>query len=272
VKKSINIGAIGKMDFEEGLKIIKDAGFEAVELNLGNVINTDSSEDEVKRVRDTVHSQGLEIASLLGGWYQLISDLPDKRKEAEDSLAKGLHICRYLGTDALLVVPGALRPGPGGEAPVSYDMAYKRSLESIKKAVPVAEETGVHICIENVWNNFLLTPVEMKSFVEEIDSEFAGVYFDVGNILKVGFPEMWIKILGSLVKRIHLKDFKLSVGTSGGFCNLLEGDVNWPAVTGALRETGYESYLTAEYGPYKHYPETIIYHLSLSIDKILGRK
>ena len=272
MKKSINIMVAKKMSFHEGLKTIKDAGFEAVELNLSGPLNIDSTQDEVKRVRDEVLESGLEIASLLGGWYSLISGRPDIRKEAEEELVKGLNICKNLGTDALLVVPGALRPSPEEEEPVSYDAAYERSLESIKKVIPAAEENGVCICVENVWNKFLLTPVEMKSFVGEINSEFAGVYFDVGNIILTGFPEMWIKILGTMIKRIHLKDFKASVGNAGGFCGLLEGDVNWPAVTKALRDTGYDSYLTAEYGPYKYYPETIIYHLSLSMDKIMGRK
>ncbi|MGB9677847.1 MAG: sugar phosphate isomerase/epimerase family protein, partial [Candidatus Ratteibacteria bacterium] len=122
------------------------------------------------------------------------------------------------------------------------------------------------------WNKFLLSPIEMKKYVEEIGSEYVKVYFDVGNILVIGFPEMWIRILGRLIKRIHLKDFKLSIGNINGFCDLLEGDVNWPEVIKALKEIGYNSYLTAEVGPYKYFPETKIYNTSLAMDKILGRK
>jgi len=275
VKKSINIGVIGNMKFEEGLKIIKDAGFEAVELNLSGVLSENSSEDEVKKVKEIVLSNGLEIASVLAGgfWdYPLTSGNPEIRKKGEELLQKSLRICNWLGTDALLVVPGVVAPLSGEGEIVNYEDAYRRSQESIKKCVKIAEEVGVYICVENVWNKFLLSPLEMKKFVEEIGSEFVKVYFDVGNILVIGFPEMWIRILGKLIKRIHLKDFKLSVGNINGFCNLLEGDVNWPEVIKALKEIGYDSYLTAEYGPYKYYPETIIYHLSLSIDKILGRK
>ncbi|MCD6408161.1 sugar phosphate isomerase/epimerase [bacterium] len=275
MKKSINIGVIGNMKFEEGLKIIKDAGFEAVELNLSGVLSENSSEDEVKKVKEIVLSNGLEIASVLAGgfWdYPLTSGNPEIRKKGEELLQKSLRICNWLGTDALLVVPGVVAPLSGEGEIVNYEDAYRRSQESIKKCVKIAEEVGVYICVENVWNKFLLSPLEMKKFVEEIGSEFVKVYFDVGNILVIGFPEMWIRILGKLIKRIHLKDFKLSVGNINGFCNLLEGDVNWPEVIKALKEIGYDSYLTAEYGPYKYYPETIIYHLSLSIDKILGRK
>lgn len=273
MKKSINIGVIGNMEFETGLKIIKDAGFEAVELNLSGVLNMESSEEEIKNIAEKVRKNGLEISSLLTGgfWqYPLTSDDPEKRQMGEKLLTKSLEICKYLETDALLVVPGVVGPLFSGDERVRYDIAYKRSQESIKKAVEIAEKNKVYICVENVWNKFLLSPLEMKSFVEEIGSEYVGVYFDVGNILIIGYPEDWIRILGEKIKRIHLKDFKLSVGNISGFCNLLEGDVNWPEVMKALKEVGYESYLTAEYGPYKYFPETIIYHISLAIEKIMG--
>jgi hexulose-6-phosphate isomerase len=112
----------------------------------------------------------------------------------------------------------------------------------------------------------------MKRFVEELSSPFAGVYFDVGNVLVNSFPEMWIRILGSLVKRIHLKDFRTGAGNSWGFVGLLEGDVNWPEVIKALQDIGYSGYLTAEVGPYRHYPDAVLFHTSYSIDRILGRK
>lgn len=278
MKKSINIGAApGNMGFEEKLNLIKDAGFEAVELNLAEegILTIESTETDVTKVKETVLNSGLEIASVLAGsfWkYPLTSGNPEIRKKGEDLLAKGIQICNWLGTDALLVVPGVVQADWAASEIVRYDTAYQRSQESIKKAVPLAEELKVYICVENVWNKFLLSPLEMKKFVEELDSEYVKVYFDVGNVLINAFPEMWIRILGKLIKRIHLKDFKTSVGNITGFCNLLEGDVNWPEVIKALKETGYDGYLTAEIGPYKFYPETQMYHTSLSIDKILGRK
>ncbi|MCM8771817.1 MAG: sugar phosphate isomerase/epimerase [Candidatus Omnitrophica bacterium] len=279
MKKSINVWVLpSNLKFEDGLKIIKDAGFEAVELNTseeGGILNLNSSEDEVKKVGEIVRKNGLEIASLLVGqfWqYPLSSSNSEIRKKGEELLEKGLKFANYLGTDALLVVPGVVAPLSGEGEIVSYDLCYKRSQESIKKYVELAEKLKVYICVENVWNKFLLSPLEMKNFVEEIGSEYVKVYFDVGNILIIGFPEMWIRILGKLIKRIHLKDFKLSIGNINGFCDLLEGDVNWPEVIKALKEIGYDSYLTAEVGPYRHYPETKIYNTSLAIDKILGRK
>ncbi len=279
MKKSINIGVLSSgIKFEDGLKLLKDAGFEAVELNTseeGGVLNLNCSEYEAKKIADIVRKNGLEISSLLVGqfWkYPLTSSDTDKRKKGEGLLEKGIKISNWIGTDALLVVPGVVASFTGEGEIVMYDVAYERSQESIKKYVELAEKMNVYICVENVWNKFLLSPLEMKKFVEEIGSEYVKVYFDVGNILIIGFPEMWIRILGKLIKRIHLKDFKLSVGNINGFCDLLEGDVNWPEVIKALNEIGYNSYLTAEVGPYKYYPEVKIYNTSLAIDKILGRK
>jgi L-ribulose-5-phosphate 3-epimerase len=279
MKKSVNLWILpGNVKFEDGLKMIKDAGFEAVEVNTteeGGVLNLNCKEDEAKKVAETIRKNGLEIASLLVGqfWkYPLSSPNPEIRKKGEELLEKGIKIAKYLGTDAILVVPGVVASLSGEGEIVSYDVAYKNSQESIKKYVELAEKNNVYICVENVWNKFLLSPVEMKRFVEEIGSEYVKVYFDVGNILIIGFPEMWIRILGKLIKRIHLKDFKLSVGNINGFCDLLEGDVNWYEVIKALKEIGYDSYLTAELGPYKCYPETKIYNTSLAMDKILGRK
>ncbi|MCM8810963.1 MAG: sugar phosphate isomerase/epimerase [Candidatus Omnitrophica bacterium] len=278
MKKSINLWILPtNVSFEDGLKMLKDAGFEGVEVNLTEegILNPDSSEKDVKKIADLIRKNGLEVASLLPAefWkYPLTSSEPEIRKKGEDLLAKSIKIANYLGTDAVLLVPGLVASLSGQGEIVSYDIAYKRSQESIKKYVELAEKNNVYICVENVWNKFLLSPLEMKRFVEEIGSEYVKVYFDIGNILIIGFPEMWIRILGKLIKRIHLKDFKLSVGNINGFCDLLEGDVNWPEVIKALKEIGYDSYLTAELGPYKYYPETKIYNTSLAIDKILGRK
>ncbi|HPP29778.1 MAG TPA: sugar phosphate isomerase/epimerase family protein [bacterium] len=273
MKKSINIGVIGNRGLKDGLKIIKNAGFEAVELNY-----TEEMEKQgmgyVEKIKDMVLNEGLEIASLLTGqfWqFPLTSDNPEKRKRGEELLSKSIEICKILGTDALLVVPGVVGTLWSAEERVMYDIAYTRAQESIRKMLPLAEEKGIYICVENVWNKFLLSPLEMKRFVEEIGSEYTAVYFDVGNILVIGYPEDWIRILGKKIKRIHLKDFKVSVGNIGGFCDLLEGDVNWQEVMKALKEVGYDSYLTAEIGPYKQFPEAVIYNTSLAMDKILGR-
>ncbi|HOJ39571.1 MAG TPA: sugar phosphate isomerase/epimerase family protein [bacterium] len=277
MKKSINIGAVpAAWPLKEKLQAIKKAGFEAVELNLAEegFLSLTSSQEEILAVRQQVNQAGLEIASLLAGgfWrHPLTSSDQTTRSQGENLLKKAIEICSWLGTEALLVVPGVVGPEPQTGLVTGYDEAYQRSQECLRRAAAFAEKSRVYLCVENVWNRFLLSPLEMKRYVEEIGSPYVQVYFDVGNVLLFGFPEMWIRILGKLIRRIHLKDFKTGVGTGYGFCTLLEGDVNWPEVLKALQEVGYDSYLTAEVGPYRYYPETVLLHTSTSMDRIMGR-
>ncbi|RKY67851.1 MAG: sugar phosphate isomerase/epimerase, partial [Candidatus Latescibacterota bacterium] len=141
-----------------------------------------------------------------------------------------------------------------------------------RELAPVAEQLKVAVCVENVWNKFLLSPLEMRDFVDAVDSEYVGVYFDVGNVIPMGYPEHWIQILGKRIKRVHFKDFRRNVGTLDGFVDLLEGDVNWPEVMAALRRIGYNSYATAEMiPPYTHHPEALVCNTSRSMDYILKR-
>jgi len=109
----------------------------------------------------------------------------------------------------------------------------------------------VALCIENVWNKFLLSPLEMRDFIDSFNSEMVGAYFDVGNVLLTGYPEHWIRILESRIKRVHVKDFRRSVGTVDGFVDLLEGDVDFQAVKEALSDIGYDGYVTAEMLPFE---------------------
>jgi len=153
--------------------------------------------------------------------------------------------------------------------PISYDVVYERSLKVMRELAPHAENYRVAIGVENVWNKFLLSPLEMRDFVDRVGSDYIGVYFDVGNILLFGFPEQWIRILGKRIKKIHLKDFKKSIGTVNGFCDLTEGDVNWKEVIKALKEVGYDSYLTAEIMPYT--PD-LLEKASRAMDRILESK
>src|SRR5690606_16928419 len=104
---------------------------------------------------------------------------------------------------------------------------------------------GVQVCVENVWNKFLLSPLEMRGFLDGLKSSSVGSYFDVGNVLATGYPEHWIQLLGSRIKRVHFKDYRRAVGTADGFCDLLSGDVNWPGVVSALCSIGYDGWVTA---------------------------
>ena len=128
------------------------------------------------------------------------------------------------------------------------------------------------LCVENVWNKFLLSPLEMKAFIDEFRSSGVGSYFDVGNALQTGYPEHWIGTLGSRIRRVHFKDYRRNVGTIDGFCDLLSGDINWPAVMQALRAIRYDGWIAAEMIPpvpfYKYSPETLIHNTSRAMDAI----
>ncbi|NSW92232.1 MAG: sugar phosphate isomerase/epimerase [Firmicutes bacterium] len=279
MKKSISIWS-----FAEGMKIVdcmkmaKDAGFEGIELALNETgeMGLESSEEEILGYKKAAEEIGIELSSLATGlyWsYSLTSNNKEIREKAKNIVKKQLDTAVLLGVDTILVVPGAVGVDfiPGCEV-IEYDVVYNRALEAIKELAPYAESKKVYIGIENVWNKFLLSPLEMRDFIDKIDSNYVGVYFDVGNVIYSGYPEHWIKILGKRIKKVHFKDYRRDVGSLAGFVDLLSGDVNYPAVVEELKKVGYNSFVTAEMiPPYKNYPEQIIYNTSLAMDKILGR-
>jgi L-ribulose-5-phosphate 3-epimerase len=248
------------------------AGFEAIELALTpeeGPVNWNSSESELGEVRKTVEDSGLQIASLaIGtGWAYPLSS-PDKQiaETGMDSIRKGLVAARALGTDGILIVPGTVTPE------VSYEDVWSRTQDRIADLVDDAKAAGVAICVENVWNKFHLSPLEMRDYVDSFDSEFVKVYLDVGNMLLYGYPQQWIRTLGSRIKKVHFKDFRTSVGNGGGFVGLLEGDVNWPEVMKAFDEIGYDGPASVEIGPYEHHWQASVHVISLQMDFILGRR
>ncbi|MFH1006212.1 MAG: sugar phosphate isomerase/epimerase family protein [Candidatus Latescibacterota bacterium] len=278
MKKSISQWAFAKDTATACMKLAKDAGFDAIELALAEDgdVALSSTEQKIRALRETADRIGIELASLATGlfWsYSMTSDDADMRRKALDVAKKQLEIASWLGVGAILVVPGAVGVDfvPGSEV-VPYDVAYGRALAAIKELAPLAEKLQVSVGVENVWNKFLLSPLEMRDFVDAVGSEYVGAYFDVGNVIATGYPEHWIQILGRRIKRVHFKDFRRNVGTLDGFVDLLEGDVNWPEVVAALRKVGYDSYATAEMiPPYTHHPEALICNTSRSMDYILER-
>lgn len=278
MKKGINIWSFkAGMTIAECIAMAKDAGFDGIELSLDEEgeLSLNSTEKDVLKIKEMAENEGIEIASLASGlyWsYPATSSDPAIRQKSKDIVRKQLEVAALLGTNGILVVPGVVAGlAPGGEV-VQYDVAYERALEAFTELKEDAESHKVSIGLENVWNKFLLSPMEMRDFVDKIDSPYVGVYFDVGNVISTGYPEHWIRILGKRIKKVHFKDFRRAVGTLEGFVDLLAGDVNFPEVIKALEEVGYEDYVTAEMIPnYTHYTNQIIYNTSKSIDKILGR-
>lgn len=240
IKKGIMWGSlrVGTSILEK-FQAAKLAGFDGVELT------SHLDRNEVLKARDAT---GLPIPSVCGElhWkYPLSHPDPKIREEGVAALKVTLEDAKAYGGDTILLVPGTV------SETVSYDDCWKRSTEEIKKVIPLAEKLKVKIAFENVWNNFLLSPMEAARYVDQFKSPMAGFYFDCGNILAYGWPEQWIKILGKRIAKVHIKEYSRKIadkqGKSAGFgVKLQEGDVNWPAVMKALDDIGYHNWATIE--------------------------
>jgi hexulose-6-phosphate isomerase len=261
---------------EEVFQLAKSLGFEAIELALGAPgglsyqVTPESTEADCAKVREQVEAAGLKVASLCtgDGWrLRLTSSDEDLRRQAIEATKKQLKIAQWLGAPATLCVPGGVGADfIDGFTVTGYDAAYDNALSALQELKPVAEETGVALGVENVWNKFLLSPLEFRDFLDKVGSPKIGCYFDTGNVVLTGYPEQWVSILGSRITRVHFKDFKKSVGTIDGFCDLLDGDVDYPAVMAALRGIGYDGPVTAEF----FNCEADLPKISAAMDKILA--
>jgi len=215
------------------------AGFDGIEIY---------SHLDRKEVLQAKEATGLAIPSLCGAlhWKFLLSDPdPAVRAKGSDALKVSLEDAHAYGADTVLLVPGVVNQN------VKYNECWDRTVEEIQKLIPLARSLNVRIAIENVWNNFLLSPLEAAYYVDQFESPSVGFYLDCGNILVYGWPEQWIEILGKRLAKVHIKEFSLkkanTEGKSQGFnVKLREGEVNWPAVIAALKNAGYNSWLTLE--------------------------
>ncbi|HEV8377875.1 MAG TPA: sugar phosphate isomerase/epimerase family protein, partial [Tepidisphaeraceae bacterium] len=241
-KKAFYGGVAGKTSLEK-FKILKDAGFDGVEIN-----SPGPNKDEViSALKET----GLLCEGVVDSvhWNTTLSDAdPKRRAVAVEALKTALRDCKDFGGSSVLLVPAVVNKA------VAYDDAYKRSQEEIRKAIPVAQETGVKIAIENVWNEFLLSPMEAARYVDEFQSPWVGWHFDIGNVINYGWPEQWIRILGKRIVKLHIKEFSRKKRNEEGLYKgfqvlLLEGDNDWPAIMKALDDVGYSAgWATAEVG------------------------
>jgi len=286
VKKGISYwsfegGLEGKADVEKVLKEAKAAGFDSVELCVpGGQLAFDVTPGTCGEIAKLAQSIGIEVSSLATGVYwgtSLSSSNAATRKEAVEYTKKLLNIAAAIGTDAVLVIPGAVDVffDPKSEH-VRYDECYKRAHAGIQACVKTAEKLKVAICLENVWNKFLLSPLEYRGFIDSFGSRYVQSYFDCGNARLNGFPEHWIQLLGKRIGRVHWKDFKFLFFGGGeqgetletatacrkiargsawagaySFCDLGAGDVDWKAVMAAFRKVGYKGYVTAEMLPWR---------------------
>jgi L-ribulose-5-phosphate 3-epimerase len=247
----------------------KAAGFHGIEprLSADGEIHLETPRDELKRLRDYAE-QTVAIHSLMGGVVvretPLTTSDKDQVQRGAENIGKALKVAQALGATCLLVVPGAVTEQ------VRYDVAWEGTLEGLKLVAPVAADLKVVVGIENVWNKFLLSPLEMRTLLDEVNSPWVRCYFDVGNFLPWAFPQHWIEILGKRIAKVHVKDFRLNVGNINGFVTLFQGDVDWKAVRQALRTIGYADYLTAEIALNKQFPQKSLQDIATSLDVIIS--
>lgn len=256
---------------EDGLKKLKDAGFEGVE---GGVI----SQADAEKCHAIADKLGMKIHSVLRGWMEFNSTDPAKVQKGLAMSEDGLRAAQGFGASAMLLVPcrigGMKTPKPrefdiefdektghitrlvaGDNAPYAeyikaHDHATDTSREAVKRLIPVAEKTGVVIALENVWNNLWVKPAIFKNFVASFGSPWVKAYFDIGNHVKYAPSQDWILALGDLLAKLHVKDFKLNAdpGGAGDFVNIRDGSVDWPAVRAAIDKVGYNGWMTIEGG------------------------
>jgi hexulose-6-phosphate isomerase len=222
----------------EKFRMLKAAGFDGVEPP------SHLNQDEVLKARDET---GLTICSVSCGAHSRTLSNPDpaKRAEAVEGVKQAVRDAKRYGASSVLVVPGVVNKE------ISYAVAFERLETESRKILPLAEELGIRLAFENVWNEFLLSPLEAARFVDEFNSPAAGWHFDVGNVMYLGWPEHWIHILGKRIQKLHIKEYSMKKmnehGLRAGFAvEYLEGDNDWPAVMKTLDEIGYEGWGTAE--------------------------
>jgi L-ribulose-5-phosphate 3-epimerase len=248
------------LSYEDRFKLARDIGLEVVQAP------TTPDERQAEEMRRAADSTGVRIDSVMNmdHWkYPLSSGDPAVVEKCLAGMRTSLQNAKVWGADVVLLVPAVL------DGQTSYRDAWSRSQKEIRKLLPIAEQERVVIGIEEVWNKFLLSPLEMASYVSEFQSPWMKVWFDVGNIMLYGYPQDWIRTLGKSIVKVHLKDFK-RVKEPGketyGFANLGEGDVDWPAVRQAFAEIGYSGSVIAEL---KAGDEAYLRDVSNRIDRLL---
>ena len=220
-------------------KLARDCGFDGIEMPA-------VPEAECEPLRSAAERAGVRLHSVIyGGWSPpLTHPDPAQREQSVKNAEAALRSAKALGADCILLVPGLVN------AETSYRNAYRWAQEGIRKLIPTAERLKVPILLEEVWNNFLLSPLEFNAFVDSFKSRSVQAYFDVGNVVPFAWPEDWIRTLGPRIKKVHLKDFKGGPGLfqaiGGSFVNLRDGSVNWPEVRKAFSEIGYNGWVTCE--------------------------
>jgi hexulose-6-phosphate isomerase len=232
IRKAVMYATIGyRGSVLEKFKALKAAGFEGVE---------PMSHMKQDEVASALEETGLKAASVCCNthWSKPLSH-PDERarREGREGVEQALKDAKRYGASSVLLVPGVVNKD------VNYDDCFKRSVAEIRRILPTAEETGVKLAVENVWNNFITKPQQAVEFLDAIGSPLVGWHFDIGNVIRYGDPEDWIPVLGKRILKLHVKEFSRVKGFG---VKLFEGDNHWPAIMKALDAVGYQGWGISE--------------------------
>ena len=276
MKKSIGDNMIPKeWGLEKGLELVKRAGYDGIELWLGDMpwFQMSTADADVRALRRKIESAGLVVSNVSTGlhWRSPVSARdPQVRAQATRIVEREIETAALLGADAVLVVAGLVTEE------VPYNEVYQRSVEALKALGQTAARANVRIGCENCNSEqrFLLSPREFSQFLNDVNSPAVGLHLDVGNIHDTGFPEQWIELLGSRITRVHVKDVLRHRGRCGDqsvYTNLLLGDNNWPAIRAALTKVGYDGWLVAEMeARYRYAPDQQFFDTAQAMDRLIA--
>ncbi len=237
IKKAVLISMLPeKLSFADRFKMARDVGFEAIE---AQTVTAPHTAEEIKKAAEDEKIRIHSVMNMAHWEYPLSSSDPAVVEKSLEGMKASLHNAKLWGADTVLLVPGVVNPQ------TSYHEAWTRSQKQIRQLLPLAEELKVVIAVEEVWNKFLLSPLEFPRYVDEFKSPWVRAYFDVGNVLLYGYPQDWIHSLSKRIAKVHLKDFK-RLEDGYRWVNLGEGDIDWPAVRKAFADVGYTGYATTE--------------------------
>ena len=273
---SFENGLSNNESIESALSQTKMHGFDALELSVSSegVISTNSSKAECEMIRKRIDDSGVFVDSIATGMSWGVSPTSDDESIRKKSISlhqDALKVASYLDCKALLFVPGVVK-SPISPEIVRYDRALDRLREAINLMLPIAEDLNVDLCMENVWNGFFYSPIELRDFVDSFDSDRLGVYLDIGNL--IGYqqhPPHWVELLNSRIKRVQIKDFQENFDWTGSFsfCDIGAGDVPWKETIEALKTIEYKSTIIAEMLPWD---ETILSRTSAAMDQLFKFK
>lgn len=243
-RKAVKLGMVQSGEtLLEKLQLLAALGFDGVEVDSPSNLDLDA-------LLQASAETGVEIHGVVDSahWRDTLSHADQAvRRRGIDALETAIDDAKKLGASTVLLVPAVVQKG------VSYRDAYERSQQAIRQVLPKAQELGIKIALENVWNNFLLSPLECARYIDELESEWIGAYLDCGNLVRYGWPEHWIEVLGKRILKVDVKDYSRKKQSQEGIwkgfdVGIGDGDTDWPAVVQGLRGIGYDGWFTAEVG------------------------